>query len=61
MGTMDDGAREKIIKRAMKMAMDDVPVIELHLQKNIWATRSGLSYEPRVDEATLAMGVRETK
>jgi peptide/nickel transport system substrate-binding protein len=61
MATMDDGAREKIIQRAMKLAMDDVPVIELHLQKNIWATRAGLLYEPRVDEETLAMGVRETK
>jgi len=25
-------------------------VIELHLQKNIWATRANLTYEPRVDE-----------
>ncbi len=61
MGTMDDGAREKIIQQAMKTAMDDVPVIELHLQKNIWATRKGLVYEPRVGEETLAMGVREVK
>ena len=61
MGTMDDGAREKIIQTAMKLAMDDVPVIELHLQKNIWATRKGLVYEPRVDEATLAAGVHEAK
>jgi peptide/nickel transport system substrate-binding protein len=61
MATMDDGAREKIIQRAMKLALDDVPVIELHLQKNIWATRKGLVYEPRVDEATLAMGVHEAK
>jgi peptide/nickel transport system substrate-binding protein len=61
MATMDDGAREKIIQHAMKLALDDVPVIELHLQKNIWATRAGLVYEPRVDEETLAMGVRETK
>ena len=58
---MDDGAREKIIQHAMKLAMDDVPVIQLHLQKNIWATRANLSYEPRVDEATLAMGVHEIK
>ena len=61
MGTMDDGNREKIIQKAMKLAMDDVAVIELHLQKNIWATRSGLVYEPRVDESTLAMDVREAK
>ena len=61
MTTMDDPAREAIIRKAMKLAMDDVPVIQLHLQKNIWASRKGLVYEPRVDEATLAMGVRETQ
>jgi peptide/nickel transport system substrate-binding protein len=61
MGTMDDSAREKLIQNAMKIAMDDVPVIQLHLQKNIWATRKGLAYEPRVDEATLAAGVREVQ
>ena len=61
MATMDDDAREKIIQRAMKLAMADVPVIQLHLQKNIWATRSNLIYEPRVDEGTLAMGVRPAK
>jgi peptide/nickel transport system substrate-binding protein len=56
--TMDDGAREKIVQDAMALAMDDVPVIMLHLQKNIWATRKGLTYEPRVDEETRAMSVR---
>ena len=61
MTTMDDPMREKIIQTAMRVAMEDVPVIELHLQKNIWATRKGLVYEPRVDEATVAMGVREAK
>jgi hypothetical protein len=30
----------------------------LHLQKNIWAVRKGLIYEPRVDEETRAMSVR---
>jgi peptide/nickel transport system substrate-binding protein len=50
-----------MIQKAMKLAMDDVAVIELHLQKNIWATRAGLIYEPRVDESTLAMDVREAK
>ncbi len=57
LGTMDDGVREKIIEQAMRDAMDDVPVIMLHLQKNIWATRMDLDYEPRVDEETRAMSV----
>jgi peptide/nickel transport system substrate-binding protein len=56
--TMDDGTREKIIQQATRKAMDDVPVIMLHLQKNIWAVRKGLTYEPRVDEETRAMSVR---
>jgi peptide/nickel transport system substrate-binding protein len=56
--TLDDGAREKIVQQAMALAMDDIPVIMLHLQKNIWATRKNLSYEPRVDEETRAMSVK---
>jgi peptide/nickel transport system substrate-binding protein len=57
LATMDDGAREKLIQQAMREAMSDVPVIMLHLQKNIWATRKGLTYEPRVDEETRATAV----
>lgn len=56
--TMDDNEREKIIQQATREAMADVPVVMLHLQKNIWATRAGLVYEPRVDEETRAMAVR---
>lgn len=58
LATMDDGAREKVIQQAMTEAMNDVPVIMLHLQKNIWAVRKGLTYEPRVDEETHAASVR---
>jgi peptide/nickel transport system substrate-binding protein len=61
MMTMDDNAREMLVRQATKLAMDDVPVIMLHLQKNIWATRKGLTYEPRVDEETQAMGVHAAK
>ena len=61
MATMDDGARDKLIQQAMRTALADVPVIHLHLQKNIWATRKGLTYEARVDEQTEAMGVMPAK
>jgi peptide/nickel transport system substrate-binding protein len=61
MGTMDEAARDKIVLRTMKLAMEDIPVVMLHLQKNIWATRKGLAYEARVDEETKAAGVREAK
>jgi peptide/nickel transport system substrate-binding protein len=61
MTTMDEHARDRIVLKAMKLAMDDVPVIMLHLQKNIWATRRGLTYEARVGEDTRAVGVIEAK
>ncbi len=61
MVTMDTGARDALVKQATQMAMDDVPVIMLHLQKNIWATRKGLTYRARVDEETRAMDVMEAK
>ena len=61
MSTMDDEDRETLVREATKMAEDDVAQIPLHQQKAIWATRKGLVYEPRVGEATLAMGVREQK
>lgn len=56
--TMDDAAREKTIQQATREAMADVPVVMLHLQKNIWATRPNLVIDPRVDEETHAMNVR---
>jgi peptide/nickel transport system substrate-binding protein len=59
--TMNDEARDKLVRETMKVAMDEVPVIMLHLQKNIWATRKNLVYEPRVDEETQAMTVRPVK
>jgi peptide/nickel transport system substrate-binding protein len=50
LGTADDAAREKILQQATKLAMDDVGLIPLHIQKNIWATRAGLTYVPTVGE-----------
>ncbi len=61
MTTMDTAARDVLVRKTTKLAMDDVPVIMLHLQKNIWATRKGLTYEARVDEETQAMAVRSEK
>ena len=40
------------------MAMDDLGIIPIHFQVNIWATRKGVSYVPRTDEYTLAQFVK---
>jgi len=54
----DDAAREKVLIEATKMAMDDVALVPLHIQKNIWGMQAGLTYAARADEGTRAMDVR---
>jgi len=59
--TVDDAARANLLAQASEAAILDVAVIPLHYNINNWATRAGFSYEPRTDESTLAMGVKQTK
>ena len=56
--TPDDAAREQLLIQASKMALDDVAIIPLHIQKNIWGMQAGLTYAARADEGTRAMDVR---
>jgi peptide/nickel transport system substrate-binding protein len=57
--TVDDAKREKLLQEATDVAMKDYGIIPLHYQVNTWATRKGLCYMARSDEASVAMGVRE--
>ncbi|MEJ0019771.1 MAG: ABC transporter substrate-binding protein [Acetobacteraceae bacterium] len=59
--TADDGAREKILQKAQKVAFDDVAIIPLHIQKNIWATRAGITYVPTVGESLKLENVKPAK
>lgn len=59
--TADDEKREEVFKQAMRTGMEDVALITLHMQKNIWALRGGMSYEARADEYTVATGVRRSR
>ena len=61
MRTADDARREEIFRQAMRVAMEDVALIPLHMQKNVWALRGGLTYEARADEYTVAMGVKRAQ
>jgi peptide/nickel transport system substrate-binding protein len=54
LATLDDKAREKQIQDAVGIAMTELGIIPLHHQINTWATRKGVTYEPRIDEYTLA-------
>ena len=54
--TIDIEAREKLYRDAIRIGYGrDLAVIPLHHQVNIWATRRGLSYTPRLSEQTRAM------
>jgi peptide/nickel transport system substrate-binding protein len=55
--TVDDEARERLLIEATEMAIGDYGIIPIHYQVNTWATRKGLSYTPRTDEATHVMSI----
>ncbi len=56
LATIDDQARQDLLAKATEMAIDDGAIIPLHYQVNTWGTKKGLSYLPRTDESTLAIG-----
>ena len=59
--TADDPAREKLLQQATKLAMQDVAIIPLHIQKNEWATRAGITYVPTVGEELWLVNVKPAK
>ncbi len=56
--TVDDKARDEILRKASKLAMGDYAVVPLHFEVTPWAFRKGLSYRPRIDQYTLATEVK---
>jgi len=54
----DDSQREQALIAAQRVVFDDVALIPLHIQKNNWASRSGVIYVPRADEETHAFDLR---
>jgi peptide/nickel transport system substrate-binding protein len=59
LATVDDAKRAELLAKASEIAINDVGVIVSHYQLNTWATRAGLKYEPRTDENTVAISVKE--
>ncbi|MBW8269419.1 ABC transporter substrate-binding protein [Caldovatus aquaticus] len=55
---MDEEKRERILQEAQRKAFEDVAIIPLHIQTNIWAMRRHLAHTPRNDELTRAQDVR---
>jgi peptide/nickel transport system substrate-binding protein len=57
METIDDGARDSLLQRAMEAGMADHGAIPLYFEVAAWASRKDLAYTPRGDEYTLAQSV----
>ncbi len=51
---VDDTKRERMLQQATEIAINDLGIIPLYHQHNLWATRKGITYAPRTDERTLA-------
>lgn len=58
LSTMDPALREQRVAAAVKASVDELALIPMILFKNAWAARRPLTYEPRMDEQTLAMGIK---
>ena len=56
--TLDDPKREALFRQATRVAMEDVGIVPLHIQKNIWAMRRGLAHTARADEVSRPQDVR---
>jgi peptide/nickel transport system substrate-binding protein len=56
--TMDDAERERLIAGLVRWSTENVPMFPLLHLTNFWGVRRGLTHAPRMDERTLAMGVR---
>jgi peptide/nickel transport system substrate-binding protein len=51
----------RITQEATKVAMNDLGLIPLHFQVNVWAMRKGLTYKARADEYTMIQSIHTAK
>ncbi|MDB5415838.1 MAG: transporter substrate-binding protein [Rubritepida sp.] len=55
---VDDAEREKALQEMVRWVAREVPIMPLVQLNHSWATKRGLVYTARMDERTIAMGVR---
>ena len=56
--TVDDGARQTLLRQAASRAITTEAIIPLHFQATTWAARSGMTIVPRTDERSFAATFR---
>lgn len=55
---LDDAQRERALQDLVRWVAREAPIMPLVQLNHTWATRRGLTYQARMDERTVAMGVR---
>ena len=55
---VDDDKREAVLRKASGLVMADYGILPLHYEVTPWAFRKGITYVPRTDQYTLALGVK---
>ena len=58
LGTLDDGARAKLLEEAAALVSNDVALIPLYVQVSAWAVRKGIAFSGRGDERTYAFSFK---
>jgi peptide/nickel transport system substrate-binding protein len=57
--TIDDAKREQLLQSATEIGIgEQLGLIPLYYQVNVWGTRKGLTFVPRTDELTHAADAR---
>lgn len=51
--SVDPVERERLLKQANKLVMDDVGLVPLHFEGNVWGTAANLNFVPRSDNFTI--------
>ena len=59
--SFDEAKRNAAYARAAEVAVGDMGVIPVYFTINTWASKKGLVYDSRLDEVSLAMGLRPAK
>jgi peptide/nickel transport system substrate-binding protein len=54
LSTLDDAERDRLLREAVRVAVEDFAVLPIHHEVTSWAMRDGLAYEARSDQYTLA-------
>lgn len=58
LATVDDAARQELLRETSRMGMADWAIIPLHFEVTPWAMTSAVTYIPRVDQYTLPAEIK---